>query len=201
MIIFFWSLVSVYWTCRVDVWIGRCTMDTMDTTYIRGCMDTGYLRRPLKIRGHVSSRVIIQNTVSDCTKPCKYDNRLTDFAIVKILTASFDRTSYVDTCVDGWMDGMNTLKKEQHAKSNISVWYVYVVFFGCTTYQTRSITITLYCHGPQMWPALLPFTTDYLKTNESFPRGPKSLLCFHAKGRFALGFLRANLQVATTTRA
>lgn len=96
-------------------------MDTMDTTYIRGCMDTGYLRRPLKIRGHVSSRVIIQNTVSDCTKPCKYDNRLTDFAIVKIPTASFDRTSYVDTCVDGWMDGMNTLKKEQHAKSNISV--------------------------------------------------------------------------------
>lgn len=82
-------------------------MDTMDTTYIRGCMDTGYLRRPLKIRGHVSSRVIIQNTVSDCTKPCKYDNRLTDFAIVKIPTASFDRTSYVDTCVDGWMDGWN----------------------------------------------------------------------------------------------
>ena len=55
-------------------------------------------------------------------------------------------------------------------------------FFCCTTYQTTSIITTLYCHGPQMWPALLPFTTDYIKTNESFPNGPQVVVLVSCQG-------------------
>ena len=80
-------------------------------------------------------------------------------------------------------------------------WCVYIVFFGAAHDISNNInynhlilswasnvasSITLHT----MWPALLPFR-----------KGPQVVVLFFAKGRFALGFLRANLQVATTTRA
>ena len=90
----------------------------------------------------------------------------------------------------GWMDGWHEyiVKGTTCQIKQLKMVGAFISFFlGLpTTYQTTSITIILYCHGPQIWPALLPFTPCGQLYYPS-ARGPKSLFCFLPRAGLPLG--------------